>query len=156
VTAREQAEALRLGLIGGWATMPQVVAWADRLILEDRASEIPALLELCLLAPEAIADAVSLLGSVPGDRSQAQVGRYVAGLIYERLKAGDISTERAARALYVTTIDGYAPDLEFQEMAYTFDDRVDLALQGTYGTIQETRDEMLRYLERFAPNPLEN
>jgi hypothetical protein len=155
VTAREQSEALRLGLIGGYATISQVAAWADQLILEDRASEIPALLELSLLPPEAIADAVSLLGTVPGNCSQAQVGRHVAGLIYERLKVGDISTERAARALSMHTIEGYAPDREFESMAYSFDDRVDLARQGIYGTIEEARDEMLSYLERFAGSHLE-
>ena len=131
--------------------MAQVVAWADRLILEDRADAIPVLLDLSLLGNDAIGEAVSLLGSFPGDCSREAVGRYVAGLIYEGLTAGDLSTERAARVLYVTMIEGYAPDHTFESMAYTFDDGVDLALQGTYGTLEAVRVEMLAYLGQFAP-----
>ena len=151
LTAAEEAEALRLGLIGGYATLQQVVTWADQLILKDRAAEMPALLDLSLLSSESLAEAVALLRTIPGERSAPQVGRYVAGLIYEHMKLGTLSTERAARALFQAMLEGYAPDPEFESKAYSFDDGVDLALQGVYGTLQDVRAEMLGYLGQFAP-----
>ena len=45
---------------------------------------------------------------------------------------------------------GYSLDSEFETMAYSFDDEVDLALQGSYGNLADVRAEMLEYLSRAS------
>jgi len=42
----------------------------------------------------------------------------------------------------------FSPDAEFEGMAYYFDDGVDLANNGVYGSLAELRVEMLDYLSR--------
>jgi hypothetical protein len=149
-TLKEQALALRVGLLAGYVSVADVVAWADRLIVGDQAGAVPQALDLALLRPEGVADAITLLGQVPGDAAAPAIGRSAARVIYWRLASGGIDTERAARALYRLMREGFAPDPEFESMAYTFDDTVDLVKQGVYGTVDEVRVQMLAYLRRFA------
>jgi len=66
-TIREQAQALRAGLVGGFASIRDVVAWADVLVGEDHGGAVPQLFDLALLRQGDVGRAVSLLGEVPGD-----------------------------------------------------------------------------------------
>jgi len=47
-TIREKAQALRAGLIGGYVSISDVVAWADALIGEDSGREAAQLFDLAL------------------------------------------------------------------------------------------------------------
>jgi hypothetical protein len=67
VTLTEEAEALRLGLMTGLLDAQAVVAWADRVILDDRVAEAPVVLDLTVSGTKGIADLVTLLRTVPGD-----------------------------------------------------------------------------------------
>jgi hypothetical protein len=68
---KADAEALRLGLIAGLVDHTTVVEWTDRLILSDRASEAPVVLDLALAAEKSLAEVVSLLGEIPGEAPSA-------------------------------------------------------------------------------------
>lgn len=149
-TIRNQAQALRAGLIGGFVTIPDVIAWADVLVGEDRGGDAPQLFDLALLRPGAVAEAVSLLGEVPGEWHPGAVGREIATLLYRGMANGELSERQTARALFAATLEGLAPDEEFANMAYYFDDGVDLAAQGVYGSLAAVRTEMLEYLARFS------
>lgn len=123
---KDGAQALRMGLIGGYVSIAEVVAWADARISEDHGRVVPQLFDLALLRSADLGRAVSLLGEVPGVADRCVVGRVVARLVHWGLLNGRL-TER--------------------------DDGVDLALQGVYGNLADLRAEMLAYLSRASlPN----
>jgi hypothetical protein len=147
-TIRDQAKALRLGLISRFVSLAEVVTWADSLIGQDRGQEAPQLFDLALLRADDVGQAVSLLAEVPGEWSPAAVGRNIARSVHRGLARGQLNEREAASALYGAVLEGLCPDPEFESMVYYFDDGVDLALQGIYGNLAELRAEMLEYLSR--------
>lgn len=149
-TLKADAEALRLGLIVGLVHPNQVVAWADGIIMANRAVEAPVVLDLTLAADRPLAELVSFLGEVPGTVDAAAVGRRVAKQLREGLAVGTLDVIEVARAMYRLLREGYAPDREFENMAYSADDEVDLALEGTYGTLEDVRTELTQFLDRYA------
>src|SRR5688572_3262423 len=134
---KDRAELLRMGLIGGYVSIPEVVSWADGLIGEDHGRVVPQLFDLALLQPIDIGRALILLGEVPGDVDRRAVGRELARLLHRGLMSARLSEREAASALYKAAIDGCSPDAEFETMAYYFDDGVNLALQGVYGNLAD-------------------
>jgi hypothetical protein len=149
-TLKADAEALRLGLILGLVHPNRVIAWADRIIMADRTVEAPVVLDLALAADRPLAELVSLLGEVPGTVDAAAVGRRLARQLREALAADTLDVVSVARAMYRLLREGYAPDREFESMAYSAHDEVDLALQGIYGTLEEVRTEVAQFLDRYA------
>jgi hypothetical protein len=147
-TIRERAQALRAGLISGYVSIRDVVAWADALIAEDRGRDIPQLFDIALLRSDDLGKAVSLLGELPGDCTHGHVGREIAKLLYQGLLSGKLTEQQAASALYAAVREGFSPDNEFEGMGYYFDDAVDLARQGIYGTLADLKAEMMDYLAR--------
>lgn len=116
----------------------------------DRAREVPQSFDLALLRLVDVGRAVSLLGDVPGEWDPGEVGRYIARLVWQGLCGGRLTESQAARALWVALQEGFSPDAEFENMAYHFDDGVELAQQGIYGSLAELRTEMLDYLGRVS------
>ena len=150
---KDGAQALRMGLISGYVSIAEVVAWADALISEDHGRVVPQLFDLALLRSADFGRAVSLLGEVLGVADRCVVARVVARLVHWGLVNGRLTEREAATALFTALIEGYSPDAEFESMAYYFDDGVDLALQGVYGNLADLRAEMLDYLSRASlPN----
>ena len=153
MTLRTEAESLRLALILGLIDAHAVVGWADSVIMSDRSSEAPVVLDLSLAAQKPVAELVSLLGQVSGDVDKAAVGRELAGQLRECLRSQRLDIVALARAMYRLLHEGYAPDKEFETMAYVIDDGVDLALEGVYGTLEDVRQEMATFLDRY-PHPV--
>ena len=149
-TLKAEAEALRVGLLVGLVDRDRIVAWADSAILADRAPEAPVVLDLALAGHKPVAEIVSLLSQVPGEVDQSVVGRRLAGQLRERFARGTLDVVGVARAMYRLLREGYAPDDEFESMAYVADDRVDLALEGVYGTLDDVSAEVAEFLERYA------
>ena len=77
-------------------------------------------------------------------REEAQALR--AGLVHRGLLTGALTERQAATALYIALQEGLSPNAEFEGMAYYFDDAVDLANNGVYGSLAEVRGEVLDYL----------
>lgn len=148
-TLKNDAEALRLGLIAGTSSIADVVAWADSIILADRASEAPSVLDLSVSSRRPAADVIALLSAVPGRPDAQEVGRRQAIRLRTALINQELGIVSIARAMYRLMLDGYSPDADFESMAYVADDGVDLALQGTYGTLDEVRRDVLAFLERY-------
>ena len=127
-------------------SVADVVAWADGLIGQDRANDVPQLLDLSLIRSDRIGEAVSLLGEVPGEWAPSDVGRSIARLVRARLVSGELTERRAATVLFRVVIEGLSPDAEFEGMAYSFDHLLDHALQGHVATLAEVRVQMIEYL----------
>lgn len=69
-TVHTEAAALRMGLAMGLIGVQDVVAWADRLIVENGAAGVPEAFELCTLDARQDAEAITLLREV-GDAGDA-------------------------------------------------------------------------------------
>lgn len=147
---KSDSETLRLGLITGLIDVTMVVEWADQQILSDRADEAPALLDLSLASRKSVAEVVSLLGEVPGLVEPEAIGRRLVGMLAAKFRAGEIGVVATARTMCRILLEGYAPDAEFESDAYIVYDRVDLALEGTYGTLQDVALDVSEVLSRFA------
>lgn len=150
MSIKAHAETFRLALILGLVEPFDVIQWADREVMTEAASEVPALLDISLAAHRPVAELTSLLSAVPGDANRSVVGRYLAAQLLDGLKSGRLDIVTVARAMFRLLHEGYAPDSEFENMAYVADDGVDLALQQTYGTLEEVHLDVLRFLERYA------
>jgi hypothetical protein len=146
---KEQALALRLGILSGYATVQDAVAWADGIISADLLDEAPQALNLSLLPSSNWADAITLLGQVPGDAVSQDVGRDCARLMQCRIESGTLDVQTAARAMFRLEIEGFSPDAEFTGMAYYLDDAFDLASSGTWGTLDDVERELRSFLKRY-------
>ena len=155
MTLKSDAETLRLALLTRLVDAAAVVAWADRLILADRIAEAPVVLDLSLAGSRPTADIVELLGQVPGTIDQAAVGRHVAAQLRRALDSGQLDVVGVARAMYRLLREGYSPDSDFEGMAYCADDGVDLALAGSYGTLDDIREQLTAFLERYQETEVE-
>jgi broad specificity phosphatase PhoE len=146
---KAEAEGLRLGLIAGLVDVDAVVAWADRLILDDQADGAPVLFDLSLSGGRKVADVISMLREIPGAAHPAAVGRRMAADLAAGLADGSFGIVRAARVMYLIMREGFAPDAEFESEAYWADDGVDLALEGVYCTLEEVGQRMTQFLARY-------
>ena len=150
MTLKTDAEVLRLGLVLGLIDRSAIVAWADELILADRAAEIPVAFDLSTSATTPLSDVITQLGRVPGEIDPQAIGRRVAGHLRESLTTGRLDITAVARAMQRLLREGLAPDDDFEHMAYHADDGVDLALSGTYGTLPAIHDDVIRFLDRYS------
>jgi hypothetical protein len=121
MTIKCEAEALRLGIILGLVEPAEVVAWADRLILQDRAAEFPTLLDLSVSATQPLGELISLLGAIPGEVARARIGALLARQLCRGLVAGHFDVVAPAQGMFRLVLEGHAPDTEFVEMAYVAD-----------------------------------
>ena len=146
---KEEATVLRFGLTTGCASVQEVIAWSDDLIGRDQGNAVPQLFDLALLRQEDTGRAVSLLGEVPGAADPARVGRHIARRVRALLEERRLGEVEAARTLFIAMLEGFAPDGDFENKAYYFDDAVAMAVAGIHGRLAQVRRELLDYLRRF-------
>ena len=150
---KEEAEALRVAITRGFATVADAVAWADRVIVADPRPDW-ALLDISLAGRGSPADMITLLREVPGEVDHERVMRGVLACMLRALDADAARGERIANALYSMKADGELPDEPFGWEPYTIADMFELARVGTYGSRDEAVRELRRYLHAHAdPEP---
>jgi hypothetical protein len=145
---KEDAEALAFAIEYGLTEASEAIESACTLVVQlERPSE--HLLELSgIIRPHPL-DVVNLLRRWPGPSDPVIVFRKVLrrALVWVRKHPEDLS--RVTYALESMAIADQVPE-EFAQDCYGLDDMRWLAEQGTYGTIEQVRVQVLAFLEEEA------
>jgi hypothetical protein len=146
----ETAALLRFGLLFGYVSVPEVVAWADAEIAA-RTHPHPVLLEVSTGGRRTPADLASDLGPLAEGCDEAEIIDRVLALMHRALSRDPGLARRLASTLYSFAIADTLPSGGDPEglMLY-FDDALDLARDGVSGTEDAVVQEMLRFLAPYA------
>jgi hypothetical protein len=131
----------------GYYKDSDIESWAVRQI--DTLDEPPlALIELMTVRDKYPIDVMNLLKSLggvltPSAMVDAQIG--FLGLLYDSKR---ITVNRAIGGLFKLVHDAGVTD-EQQSMIYWLDDRYDLAVAGTYGTIEQVESELNSFMQPY-------
>lgn len=150
----ETAALFRLGLLYGYLDVPEVVAWAD-VEIEAQARPHPALIEVATGAaggPLMLAEALRPLAEQC--RDEQIVGRLL-GLMHRALARDPNVASRIARTLYSMALSDVDVGEEAERSMLYFDDALDLARGGYFGSEAEVIEEMLRFLSPYAHSAAE-
>jgi hypothetical protein len=146
---KEDAETLRLGLLTGFASIAEVVGWADTVIMRQPSPD-PAIVNVALGGSRSLADMVALLSEIPGEADPIPVLKRLRGRFLSALERDQGEGARIARWLYQLAAHGEIPEEPFGWEPYGFDDMFELARQGVYGTSEIAVAELRRYLEQHS------
>ena len=149
VNYKEEAEFLRWGLLAGYVTVREVVAWADAVISQEPAPD-PSIIEIALAGRRPPADVVALLRDVPGDADPIPVRRRLLARMRQALDSDPTQGERIARWLYQLAAHGELPEEAFGWQAFGLDDTFELARTGGYGSYAAAVTELREYLHRHT------
>ncbi len=142
-----EADVLRCGYHVGYFDKSDIARWADRQIatIEDPCTE---LLDLSMIRQTHPLDVTKLLRSLGAADLAATIETQIGfiGLLYEERK---ITTQLAIRGLFALV---HEPDTtaDQQSQIYYLDDGYDLAVAGTYGTMNEIERELKDFVSPYA------
>jgi|ERR1035437_3475710 hypothetical protein len=150
----ELLEVFSIALLNGILDKSEVIKWADEIIINDDEPDY-FIIELSLCCHKSIYDIVSIINEYIGIDKPIVSGRVVLGLIYRRYLTGQITLRKVA-----STINWIAweTDLAYDEksLMYGFDEYIDLAEEGLYGTVEGVEKEVLRFIEIYKDFQLSN
>jgi len=145
---REHAEVLALAIERGFIPSDGAVAWACELVVREEKPSAELVDLAGAIRPHPL-DVVGLLRRLPGEADPLRVFRKVLGIARELLRTQPDALPRITRGLELMAIEGRAP-APLAGPCYAFDDERLLAEQGSYGTVEEVRAELLAFLETEA------
>jgi hypothetical protein len=147
-------EVFRLGLHTGILDRQLVVEWADQLIMQEEAPDY-FLIELSLGGQNNLNDFTGLLDKYVGENKPAVSKRAILGILLHQYKAGQITLQKAVRA-----IDWLTMHVDYSEEERSFmagvDDDYTLADEGFYGNVSEVEIFLLRFLSAYKEFSLDN
>ena len=146
VTHATVAAYFHVGVATGLLDFERAKVWAFGVIeaLDDPPIEI---IEVAMSGDHA--SALQNLGLVPGNADRALAGRWLLGVVLERLKASSFSAMEAARAaMRVVDVSGLP-----REIWYDFDcldDELQLAMNGQYSNCEAVSRDVQEALSRYS------
>lgn len=145
----ETAALFRFGLLHGYVHVPEVVAWAEAEI-EAQTQPHPALIEVAIGAaggPLRIAEELEPLAE---ECREEEIAVGLLGVMYRALAHDPSVASRIARTLYSMALSGVHPGEDAERWMLYFDDALDLARAGTWGSEDGVIQEMLHFLGSYA------
>ena len=140
------AEYYRFGIELGIIDFSSAVDWADKVIeVEDAPSG--EFVELALSRPRGRVGVVECLRDIPGARDSKMAGSLLLADLYGWVKSGKNIQAVAKKALNVAR----ATDLSEKEcfLFDAIDDELTLAISGEYGTVEQSKVELLEALSEY-------
>jgi hypothetical protein len=142
------AEALRLGILVGAASVQDAVQWADQVIRDDD-DPCDAVIEIALAGRRSRPEVLRMLQDVPGTVGPNEPARAALARMYDSLDADPSRGPQLARALYILATKDELPEDEFGLEPYALDDDFHLAEVGVLSE-EEALQRLRRYLARHA------
>lgn len=146
---KEEAERLRIGLVGGWKSVKDIVAWADCIV--ESVQEPPIhFIDISLSENRRTEEVAELLGNVPGLADPIAVMRRCLGDLKHWIGNDYGRAQQAAE--YLRTLAGTSslPEGHFGPEPYFLGDNFALARQGTYGSLADAFSDLLNWLKKHA------
>jgi hypothetical protein len=142
IEAAARAYALKYGAIA----LPELVAWADNLIID--LSEPPTeLFDLSL--SKNFGTALSALNLIGVISNRTEIAKNIFGLFFAYLTLPNADYNRVSRGIYDMYFQELVPAEECTGEMLSYWDSLDLAEQGHYGNPEEVKDAMLRFLKKY-------
>jgi hypothetical protein len=145
---RIEADVLRCGYNAGYFNKADVERWAECKIaaLDDPPAD---LIELATIQRTHPLDVIKLLTSLSSSMPASNSIGTQIGFIGLAFGLGKLSLRGACRGLYALAhFDGITS--EQQSEIYSLDDGYDLALCGTYGTMEDIEAQLLEFVRPFV------
>lgn len=149
MSLRDEAEALAIALEIGFASIEDVIDWADAKIV---ALDQPPyeLIEVSCAGRQAVPDVAHALRAIAGTPDVAAASKIVIARMAAALDRGSTTAEKVARALYRMSLNGHVPEASAEGAMVGLDDAFDLAHGGTYGSIEDAESDVRSFLSRYA------
>ncbi len=147
---KENAEFLRLGLLAGVVDLPQVVSWADSILLEQK-DPSPEIIDLSMAKTQG--EVFTNLGVIQGEFYPRIVFKRLPGKVYEFAKANPGECPDLAQRVYRLTVEiPYRDNLEedLVDHLMAFEDWFYDAKLGTHGSVKQFTKEFIEFLETAA------
>jgi hypothetical protein len=141
----EEAELYRLGLLCRYFSVADAIRWADS-VLESAAQPDYAFIEVSMAGREHEEDIARYLDAVvPGADTEARKHDLLA-LLRRKLIRDTSAAQGVARS--VMMLGQAAADEELEHLGDRWDDEINLATTGVYGSIEPIVEEMRKELGR--------
>jgi hypothetical protein len=147
-------EVFRLGLHTGIIDRRVVIEWADQSVLQAENLDY-CLIELSLGGRNNINDFIRLLDEYTGENKPEVSKRVILGCLLHQYKGGQITLQKAVRA-----IDWLALNIDYLKEEHSFmagvDDDYNLAAEGICGSFSDIELFLLRFLSVYQGFYLSN
>ena len=142
------AEYFRIGLEAGLLRPEDAQDWATS-VIEKMAEPPPEIIEVAW--SKGLATTMESLRAVPGERDQQLAGRWLLGLLRNRLPTDDEELGwTARRAMHIAQAANLGDNVYYR--FDSIDDEISLARNNTYWTIENCRKDLLEALAEY-PEP---
>jgi len=137
---------IELGLIA----FEEAIAWAD-VVIEETDEPCGEIIDLALSRPRGRNGVLESLREIKGERNPQKSGGYLLGNIKKAFEAGSDIKYIAERAMSIASLARLPEDVyyEFDRI----DDGIQLALSGTYGTLEQCHQELKEALSSYGSYP---
>ncbi len=139
---KETAELLRLKLLLGLVTLPEVIHWADG-VIETEVNLEEELIEISLSRTVKVNEMMTLLSEVKGDFERPPVFRRLLKNLLQRLESDSSQGRKIALQLYMLSHE--LEECGFGTAAYALDEGFD-----GYCTEEHSLNQLLGFLKEFA------
>jgi hypothetical protein len=146
---KQQAEALRVGLLAGYVSPLEVVEWADGIIATGDVPG-PELIEVSLGGSMSVAALAAALGTIPGEVSPAPLAQAILRQMAVAFRRDPTTGPGIARCLFQMSLGGLIPSPEAEAQMSRLDDAFHLAESGTWGTLPAVQAELAEFLAEWA------
>ncbi len=151
---KELFQVFYLALSNGLISKKEAIDWADNIIKNDDEPEY-FIIELSLSGHKSINEVLSLISDYCGPEKSNIAGRVILGILYAQYITEQISLKKLAIQISRQVWKPMFTDIE-KSFMYGLDDCYDLAINGTYGTIEDFRKNTVRFIEIFKDLNINN
>lgn len=151
---KQQAEALRAGLLAGYVGPDDVIAWADGLLVSGDVPE-PELIEVSLAVGKPIDELARALSAVRGKVCRPRLARVILGQMAAAVRRDPATGRGVARQLFQMWLDDLVPSPAARAQMGRLDDAFDLAESGAWGALEEVQAELVEFLSEWAEGSTE-
>ena len=141
---KAEAERLRLGLLGGWRDIAEVVTWADD-VLAAETNPPPQIVDLSLGRRQPREIVIDLLHEIPGSVHSIAIMRQCLADLRQWVGNDPKRGEQAARYLYALAGSDLLPEADFGPEPFFLDDH--FALAGKVGTNTDALKYLIQWLD---------
>jgi hypothetical protein len=146
---REEAETLRLGLAMSLVSPEEVIAWADRVVVEMAEPPIE-IIDVAAATRQPPDELARLLKRVPGPADLTTGAHRVLGILRARAAVGGLALGAVTNMLWVYSAEAVIPEVE-RLAASNFD--YEYECLAYYGTPEGLGEEIGRFLAMNAAEP---
>ncbi|MCR5889816.1 hypothetical protein LRS06_18985 [Hymenobacter sp. J193] len=144
---------IRAGLASGMLTKEEIIAWADKIVLQEEQPDI-FFIDLALLSSRSKHHLIEYFGDYLRFDSQRAQGGPLLGLLYQKYTNCTLNLEQTVAALERLCREAVFTDTE-EWFIYRIDD-FEAAQANIYGSVENIQQDVEHFLKFYQGYSLEN